>query len=85
MPPTLKKWDVLVSARPLIGYLVSAIVLTLHVWIPHGKIAETYFFSELSPLVIYGPLKNKGMEFFKCRISKRIKARNLKLVTADRG
>ena len=32
------------------------------------------------PLLNYGPLINKGMKFCKCRISKRIIARNLKLV-----
>ena len=31
-------------------------------------------------LLNYGPLTNKGMEFCKCRISKSIIARNLKLV-----
>ena len=41
-------------------------------------------FPELSPLVNYGPLTNKGMKFCKCRISKSIIARNLKLVSADR-
>ena len=32
---------------------VRDIVLKLHVWIPHGKIADAYFlvFPELSPLV----------------------------------
>ena len=34
----------------------------------------------LSPLLNYGPLTNKGMKFCKCRISKSIIARNLKLV-----
>ena len=61
------------------------IVLKLHVWIPHEKIADAYFFLNYLPLQNYGPLKNKGMEFYKCRISKSIKARNLKLVSADRG
>ena len=42
-------------------------------------------FPELSPLLNYGPLTNKGMKFCKCRISKSIIARNLKLVSADRG
>ena len=32
------------------------------------------------PLSNYGPLTNKGMKFCKCRISKSIIARNLKLV-----
>ena len=61
---------------------VRDIVLKLHVWIPHGKIADTYFWFSLNylPLSNYGPLTNKGMKFCKCRISKSIIARNLKLV-----
>ena len=51
------------------------------------KIADTYFWFSLNylPLSNYGPLTNKGMKFCKCRISKSIIARNLKLVSADRG
>ena len=58
------------------------IVLKLHVWIPHGKIADAYFWFSLNylPLLNYGPLTNKGMIFCKCRISKSIIARNFKLV-----
>ena len=37
------------------------------------------------PLLNYNTLTNKGMKFCKCRISKSIIARNLKLVPADRG
>ena len=56
-------------------------------WIPHGKIADAYFWFSLNylPLSNYGPLTNKGMKFCKCHISKSIIARNLKLVSADRG
>ena len=63
------------------------IVLKLHVWIPHGKIANMYFWFSLNylPLLNYGPLTNKGMKFCKFRISKSILARNFKLVSADRG
>ena len=66
---------------------VLDIVLKLHVWIPHGKIADAYFWFSLNylPLLNYGPLTNKGMKFCKCRISKSIIARNLTLVSADRG
>ena len=96
MPPTLKKWGgILVSACPYVCTYVCMyvrihvrdIVLKLHVWIPHGKIADTYFWFSLNylPLSNYGPLTNKGMKFCKCRISKSIIARNLKLVSADRG
>ena len=58
------------------------IVLKLHVWIPQGKIAKAYFWFSLNylPLLNYGPLTIKGMKFCKCRISKSIIARNLKLV-----
>ena len=66
---------------------VRDIVLKLHAWIPHGKIADAYFWFSLNylPLSNYGPLTNKGMKFCKCHISKSIIARNLKLVSADRG
>ena len=66
---------------------VRDIVLKLHVWIPHGKIADAYFWFSLNylPLSNYGPLTNKGMKFCKCHISKSIIARNLKLVSADTG
>ena len=82
---------ILVSACPYVRTYVCIhvrdIVLKLHVWIPHGKIADTYFWFSLNylPLSNYGPLTNKGMKFCKCRISKSIIARNLKLVSADRG
>ena len=58
------------------------IVLKLHVRIPHGKIADAYFWFSLNylPLLNYGPLTNKGMKVCKCRISKSVIARNLKLV-----
>ena len=100
MLPTLKKWGgILVSACPYVCMYVCMyvrmyvcihvrdIVLKLHVWIPHGKIADTYFWFSLNylPLSNYGPLTNKGMKFCKCHISKSIIARNLKLVSADRG
>ena len=70
-----KVGDILVSAY-------RDIVLKLHVWIPHGKIADAYFWFSLNylPLSNYDPLTNKGVKFCKCRISKSIIARNLKLV-----
>ena len=88
-----KVGDILVSACPCVCVCVCVcmghgdIVLKLHVWIPHGKIANAYFWFSLNylPLLNYGPLTNKGMKFCKCRISKSIIARNLKLVSADRG
>ena len=53
----------------------------------YGKIADAYYWFSLNylPLLNYGPLTNKGMKFCKCRISKSILARNLKLVSSDRG
>ena len=82
--------DILVSACPYVCVCVCVfvcihvrdIVLKLHVWIPHGKIANAYFWFSLNylPLLNYGLLTNKGMKFCKCRISKSIIARNLKLV-----
>ena len=73
--------------RACVRIHVRDIVLKLHVWIPHGKIADAYFWFSLNylPLSNYGPLTNKGMKFCKCHISKSIIARNLKLVSADRG
>ena len=37
-------------------------VLKFHVWIPHEKIADTYFFShqDYAPFLSYGPLKKYG-------------------------
>ena len=62
------------------------IVLKLHVWIPHGKIADTYFFFlELFPLVKLQPFEKIEMKFCKCHISKSIKDRNLQLASAERG
>ena len=63
------------------------IVLKLHVWIPHGKRADAYFWFSLNYLSLlnYGPLTNKRMKFCKCRFSKSIIARILKFVSADRG
>ena len=92
MPPTLKGGghigfglSVRVCVCACMGH--QDIVLKLHVWIPHGKIADTNFWFSLNYLSLlnYGPLTNKGMKFCKCRISESIIARNLKLVSADRG
>ena len=85
-----KVGDILISACPYVCMYVRIHVRDIvlkHVWIPHGKIADAYFWFSLNyiPLSNYGPLTNKGMKFCKCRISKSIIARNLKLVSADRG
>ena len=75
-----KVGGILVSACPYVCMYVRTyvcihvrdIVLKLHVWIPHGKIADAYFWFSLNylPLSNYGPLTNKGMKFCKCHISK---------------
>ena len=80
--------DILVSACPYVCVCVCVcihvrdIFLKLHVCIPLGKIADTFFWFSLNylPLLNYIPLTNKGMKFCKCGISKSIIARNLKLV-----
>ena len=54
MLPTLKKvGSILASACPFacVGPLVRDIVLKLHVWISHRKIANAYVIFELSPIV----------------------------------
>ena len=59
-PPNFEKvGDILVSACPCVCMEVRDIVLKLHVWIPHGKIADAYFWFSLNylPLLNYGPLK----------------------------
>ena len=68
--------DILVSACPYVCMYVFMF-----------EIADAYFWFSLNylPLSNYGLLTNKGMKFCKCRISKSIIARNLKLVSADRG
>ena len=79
MPQTLKKWGgggghigfglsvcmyVCMYVRMYVCIHVRDIVLKLHVWIPHGKIADAYFWFSLNylPLSNYGPLTNKGMK-----------------------
>ena len=69
-----KVGDILVSACPYVYVCVCVcvcvcihvrdIVLKLHVWIPHGKIADSYFwfFPELSPLVKLRPFDKQGDE-----------------------
>ena len=83
-----KVGDMLVSACLYVYVCVCVsmghrdIVLKLHVWVPHGKIADAYFWFSLNylPLLNYGPLTNKEMKFCKCHISKSIIAGNLKHV-----
>ena len=96
MPPTLKKWGaywfrlVRMYVRTYVcmyscsRYRLEASCMDSSI---AGKIADAYFWFSLNylPLSNYGPLTNKGMKFCKCGISKSIIARNLKLVSADRG
>ena len=65
MPPTLKKWGTYWFRLDVRMCVCRDIVLKLHVWIPHGKIADAYFLFSLNylPLLNYGPLTNKGMKF----------------------
>ena len=45
-----KSGDILVSACPYVCMGHQDIVLKLHVWIPHGKIADAYFWFSLNYL-----------------------------------
>ena len=60
---------------------VHARVLKFHIWIPHGKIADLYFFSSPNylPFWSYAPSKKIGMKSCQQDISKSILARGLKL------
>ena len=88
MLPTLKKWGHSgFGLSACVCMEVRDIVLKLHVWNPHEKIADAYFWFSLNylTLVKLRPFEKIEMKFCKCRISKSIIARNLKLVSADRG
>ena len=70
MPPTLKKWGTywfrLVHVCVCVRMGHRDIVLKLYVWIPHGKIADAYFWFSLNylPLLNYSPLTNKMNRIF---------------------
>ena len=50
-----------------------------HIWIPHGKIADTFFFlSELSPFLELCPFENIRMKSDACHILLTVHARVLK-------
>ena len=55
---------------------MNASVLKFHIWIPHEKIADTYFFSwqDYAPFLSYGPLKKYG-----CNLVSKISQKLLKL------
>ena len=54
-------------------------------WKNSRRVFLCVFFFELSPLVKLQPFEKIEMKFCKCHISKSIKDRNLKLVSAERG
>ena len=93
MPQTLKKWGTcwfrLVHVCVCVwgGGGASRYRLETSCTDSSWKIADVYFWFSLNylPLLNYDPLTNKGMQFCKCCISKSIIARNLTLVSADRG
>ena len=63
---------------------MHARVLKFHIWIPHEKIADTYFFffffsyQDYAPFLSYGPLKKIWMNSCQQNISKAIEAKALK-------
>ena len=76
MPPTSKKltgrivFGLSVRASVRSSKTVHARVLKFHIWIPHGKIADTRFFSCPSylPFWSYAPLKKIRMKTDACHI-----------------
>ena len=54
-------------------YLMNTMVLKFHIWIPHGKIADPYFFSCLSylPFWSYAPLKKSAWNLVS-KISRKV-------------
>ena len=59
---------------------MHARVLKFHIWIPHEKIADPYFFSDqdYAPFPELWPFEKIWMESFQQAISKIIEARALK-------
>ena len=59
---------------------MHARVLKFHIWIPHEKIADTYFFlrQDYAPFLSYGPLKKYGWNLVSKISKKTIEARALK-------
>ena len=90
MPPTSKKLTghigfrlcirVCVQLSILSSRTVHARVLNFHIWIPHGKIADTLFFflSELSPFLELCPFENVSVKSDACHIWWTVLARFLK-------
>ena len=63
-------WFRVVRASVRSSRTLHARILTFHIWIPHGKIAETCFFflSELSPILELCPFEKIRMKSDVCHI-----------------
>ena len=75
MPPTSKKltghigFGLCVCASVRASKTVHARVLKFHIWIPHGKIGDTFFFlSELTPFLELCPFEKIRMKSDACHI-----------------
>ena len=86
-PQLRRSWrGILVSGCPSVSACVRssrtvhARVLKFHIWIPHGKIFDTRFFSCPSylPFWSYAPLNKIGMKYDACHILWTVHARVLK-------
>ena len=82
IPPTSKKWTGHIGfwlcIRPFVKNR-ACWVLKFHIWIPHGKIAETMFFlSKLSPVLELCPFEKIRMKSDACHILWTVHARFLK-------
>ena len=69
-------WNEISSGNFVYGFLMEKYQTRIYLF---------FFFLELSPLVKLRPFEKIEMKFCKCHISKNIKDRNLKLVSAERG
>ena len=61
-------------------------ILKFQIWIPHEKIADTYFFfshQDYAPFLSYGPLKKNWMKSCRQNISKLLKTRALEKMMMD--
>ena len=91
MLSTMKKLgSILVSACPSacvsICPYVKAMVLKLHILIPHEKIAGMFliFFSNHLSLLKYAPLKINRMTFCRCDTLRSVLSKRLEIWSADR-
>ena len=91
MPPTLKKWGaycfrlvrlfVRAFVCPSVQKKFKARVLKFHIWIPHQKIADLYFFScpNYLPMPKLCPFEGLKVQICNHDISITITARSFKL------